>query len=92
MKKLFIFQSGYGMVRGSSVNYGMDDGYVPDYHTGRRFSSQYQQQQYEQVRIYTTVSIFTFFLFFPSLWFLLSTLSSTYFEFLLRNGIGKTCL
>jgi len=42
-------QSGYGqMVRGSSVNYGMDDGYVPDYHTGRRFSSQYQQQQYEQ--------------------------------------------
>ena len=51
MKKLFIFQSGYGMVRGSSVNYGMDDGYVPDYHTGRRFSSQYQQQQYEQVGI-----------------------------------------
>ena len=57
MKIMFVFQSGYGMVRGSSVNYGMDDGYVPDYHTGRRFSSQYQQQQYEQVRI----SIFTFF-------------------------------
>jgi len=42
-------QSGYG-VRGGSVNYGgMDDGYVPDYHTGRRISAtQYQQQQYEQ--------------------------------------------
>jgi hypothetical protein len=27
----------------------MDDGYVPDYHTGRRISAtQYQQQQYEQ--------------------------------------------
>jgi hypothetical protein len=39
-------------VRGGSVNYGgMDDGYVPDYHTGRRISAaQYQQQQYEQVR------------------------------------------
>jgi len=43
------YQSGYG-VRGGSVNYGgMDDGYVPDYHTGRRISAtQYQQQQYEQ--------------------------------------------
>ena len=38
-------------MRGGSVNYGgMDDGYVPDYHTGRRISAtQYQQQQYEQV-------------------------------------------
>ena len=47
-KLVYFLQSGYG-VRGGSVNYGMDDGYVPDYHTGRRFSSQYQQQQYEQV-------------------------------------------
>ena len=36
-------------MRGGSVNYGgMDDGYVPDYHTGRRSATQYQQQ-YEQV-------------------------------------------
>ena len=49
-KLALFFQSGYG-VRGGSVNYGgMDDGYVPDYHTGRRISAtQYQQQQYEQV-------------------------------------------
>ena len=41
-------------MRAGSVNYGgMDDGYVPDYHTGRRISaSQYQQQQYEQVYKY----------------------------------------
>ena len=28
------------MVRAGSVNYAMDDGYVPDYHTGRRMSAQ----------------------------------------------------
>ena len=41
-------------MRGGSVNYGgMDDGYVPDYHTGRRISAtQYQQQQYEQVLVF----------------------------------------
>ena len=52
-----FFQSGYGqLVRGGSVNYGMDDGYVPDYHTGRRFSSQYQQQ-YEQVIFFLHIII-----------------------------------
>ena len=28
------------MVRAGSVNYAMEDGYVPDYHTGRRMSAQ----------------------------------------------------
>ena len=47
-------------MRGGSVNYGgMDDGYVPDYHTGRRISAtQYQQQQYEQVHNCFVHSIF----------------------------------
>ena len=40
----FHLQGGYQqMVRAGSVGYGMDDGYVPDYHTGRRYSSQYDQ-------------------------------------------------
>ena len=37
-----FFQGGYQMVRSGSAGY-MDDGYVPDYHTGRKMSaSQYE--------------------------------------------------
>ena len=43
--KFFIsfIQSGYGSRRGSQMaTYPIDEGYVPEYHTGRRYSTQDQ--------------------------------------------------
>ena len=41
-----FIQSGYGSRRGSQMaTYPIDEGYVPEYHTGRRYSTQ------DQVRI-----------------------------------------
>ena len=34
------FQAGYSVRTPGSVNYAIEDGYVPDYHTGRRLSAQ----------------------------------------------------
>ena len=40
---LIVLQGGYQqMVRTGSVSSYMDDGYVPDYHTGRKMSAQYE--------------------------------------------------